>query len=159
MHHMKLKQPGKKEVMLMSSPNPYENESQNPELRDNQAPPPPQPGYASPQPQPPAEYQQPGYYPPPGAQTPYEVPTAAPYQGGGYAIAGLTLGIVSIISAVFPICGLPFALVGIIVSVLGRRSISRRTMATIGLVLSIIGIALSVISSIISFAYFSHLNH
>jgi hypothetical protein len=159
MHHVKLKQPGKKEVKLMSSPNPYENESQNPELQDNQAPPLPQPGYISPQPQPPTEYQQPAYYPPPGAQVPYGVPTAAPYQGAGFAIAGLILGIVSIISAIFPICGLPFALVGIIVSVLGRRSIARRTLATIGLVLSIIGIVLSVISSIVSFVYFSHLNH
>jgi hypothetical protein len=154
-----LKPPGKKEIKLMSSPNPYESDSQNPELQENQAPPPPQPGYTSPQPQPPTEFQQPGYYPPPGAQVPYDVPAVAPYQGARFAIAGLVLGIVSVISAIFPICGLPFGIIGIIVSVLGRRSITRRTMATAGLVLSIIGIALSVISSILIFAYFSHVNH
>ncbi|HEX6556403.1 MAG TPA: hypothetical protein VF026_26830 [Ktedonobacteraceae bacterium] len=143
----------------MSSPNPYESDSQNPELQENQAPPPPQPGYASPQPQSPTEFQQPGYYPPPGAQAPYEVPAATPYQGARFAIAGLILGIVSVISAIFPICGLPFAIVGIIVSVLGRRSLTRRTMATAGLVLSIIGIVLSVISAVVSFAYFSHVYH
>lgn len=149
----------------MSSPNPYENNSQNPELQDNQAPPPPQPGYASPQPYPPtqyqqSEYQQPGYYPPPEAQPSYVAPAAALYQRSGFAIAGLILGIVSIISAIFPICGLPFALAGIVVSVLGRRSISRRTLATIGLVLSIIGIVLSMLSFILGFAYYSsHFYH
>jgi hypothetical protein len=149
----------------MSNPNPYENYSQNPEWQNNQ-PPPPQPGYAPTQYQqpgaylpptqyqqpgaylPPTQYQQPGMYPPLPPYSPYGVPAAPPDRGSGFAIAGLVLGIVSIVAAILPICGFPVSIVGIVMAALGRRSLSRRTMATVGLVLSIIGIVLAVLSAI-----------
>ncbi len=85
--------------------------------------------------------QQPGYAP----QGAY--PGTAPYQqmapqgqGGGLAIAGLVLGIVSLVLFWTLYIGIPAAIVGIVLSVLGRRSPQRRTMATVGLVLSILAI-------------------
>ena len=72
---------------------------------------------------------------------------AAPEKGGGFAIAGLILGIVSIPIAVFAICGYITAILGLVFSILGRRAPSKRTIATIGIVLSIIGFIASIISS------------
>ncbi len=131
--------------------------------------PPPPPSYEQPPVYaPPPQYQQPGAYPPPplqyqqpvgyapqGARVPYGVPGAVPTtdRRAGYAIAGLVLGIISIVAAIFPICGFPVSIVGIIMSVLGRRSLTRRTLATVGLVLAIIGIVLTVLSFIYGFNY------
>lgn len=75
--------------------------------------------------------------------TPYAIPAARPDQAAGSAIAGLILGIISALAWIFPICGLPLAVGGIVFSVLGRKSPSRRTMATAGLVLAIIGLVLT----------------
>src|SRR6266487_5468961 len=105
----------------MSNPNLYENYSQNPEWQNNQ-PPPPQPGYAPTQYQqpgaylPPTQYQQPGMYPPLPPYYPYGVPAAPPDRGSGFAIAGLVLGIVSIVAAILPICGFPVSIVGIVMA-------------------------------------------
>ena len=93
--------------------------------------------------------QQPGgYYPPTGAPQQYgygAVPVAQPEKGGGMAIAGLILGIASIPVAFIPICGFIAAVLGFIFSILGRRAPSKRTMATIGMILSIIGFILAVV--------------
>lgn len=87
---------------------------------------------------------QPGY-PQPGAYgQPYAAPVAQPQQGGGMAIAALVLGIIGLVAWLFPICGLPVAIVGLILGFIGRRSPARRTMATIGIVLCIIGLVLSI---------------
>lgn len=92
--------------------------------------------------------QQPGgYYPPAGAPQQYgygAVPVAQPEKGGGLAIAGLILGIISIPIAFFPICGVITGIVGFVLSILGRRAPSKRTMATIGMILSIIGFLLAI---------------
>lgn len=62
----------------------------------------------------------------------------------GLAVAGLVLGIVSVVFAfLFSWVGLIAGVVGIILSVKGRKSEEKRGMATAGLVLSIIGTALS----------------
>jgi protein-S-isoprenylcysteine O-methyltransferase Ste14 len=73
----------------------------------------------------------------------YGAPPMPQQQGSGQAVAGLILGIVSI-PAAFALCGVIFGILGIVFSVLGRRSIEYRTMANIGLVLSIIGIACAI---------------
>jgi hypothetical protein len=68
-------------------------------------------------------------------------------RGNGLAVAGLVLGIVSLVAEVIIVLwpvGLPVAVVGVVLSALGRRSLSRRKMATWGLVLSIIALVLSV---------------
>jgi hypothetical protein len=106
--------------------------------------PPYQPAPQQPGSQPYTAYSSPGY----GQQSMYSgnpyMP--APQSGGsngGFAIAGLVLGIVSLVLFWFVYLGIPVAIVGIIMSALGRRSVERRTMATVGLVLSIVAIALS----------------
>jgi len=45
----------------------------------------------------------------------------------------------------FTFFGLPVSIVGIILSALGRRSVRRRTMATVGLVLSIISLVVIIV--------------
>ena len=76
--------------------------------------PPQQPeGYYPPQ----GGYQQPQQYAYPGA------PVAQPEKGGGFAIAGLILGIVSIPVAIFAICGYITAILGFVFSILGRRAL------------------------------------
>jgi hypothetical protein len=104
----------------------------------------PQPVPYQPSSQPYSSYQSPGY----GQQnmyggTPYTPVTQSSGPNGGFAIAGLVLGIVSIVLFWAFYLGIPVAIVGIIMSALGRRSVERRTMATVGLVLSIIAIVLS----------------
>jgi hypothetical protein len=61
------------------------------------------------------------------------------------AVAGLVLGILSLVTWWFLYVGLPIAIVGIIMGALGRRSVSRRGIATAGLVCSIIGLAALII--------------
>lgn len=73
---------------------------------------------------------------PPGAMNPSE-------QGSGMAIAGLVLGIISMIAWLIPLFGVPISAVGIVLAALGRRSVSRRTMATVGLVLASIALVLA----------------
>jgi hypothetical protein len=103
-------------------------------------------------PQPPeGNYPQQGAYPPPpqyGYPQPW-VPKTQPETGGGFAIAGLILGIVSIPIALFAICGYITSILGIIFSILGLRAPSKRTMATIGIVLSVLGFIASIASSIV----------
>lgn len=62
----------------------------------------------------------------------------------GLAVAGLVLGIVSLVFAfLYTWIGLIAGIVGIILSVKGRVSVEKRGIATAGLVCSIIGTALS----------------
>ncbi len=79
-------------------------------------------------------------------QSPYgypQQPMPQNDQGSGQALAGLVLSIISMIAWLFPLAGVPLAILGIIFSALGRRSFSRKTMATVGLVLSIIALVLA----------------
>ena len=57
------------------------------------------------------------------------------------AVASLVLGILSIVTFWGWFLTLPLSIIGIIMGALGRRSISRRGIATAGLVCSIIGLA------------------
>jgi hypothetical protein len=97
--------------------------------------------------------------PPPG----YQATTPAPYASTpipqapgnpGLAVAGLVLGIISLLAPI--ICGvfsLPIGIAGIICSVLGRNQARERgvstSMATAGLVCSIIGTVLAVLFAIV----------
>lgn len=83
----------------------------------------------------------------------YAMPTAQSSQGDGLAIAGLVLGIISIVLCWIPLFDLVIGIVGLILSLLGRRSLSRRGLAIAGLVCSIIGLILSLI---ITVAVLSH---
>ena len=79
----------------------------------------------------------------------------------GLAIASLILGIVSLVLvAAFSwmlwgsIAGLCLGIVGTILGVMGRKNATGRTMATAGMILSIIGIAIGAICFISCFTYY-----
>lgn len=165
----------------LSSQNPYDNYPPNPDWQNNQQQQPDygqngyiqqptqydQSPYEQPSYVPPTEYaqpdpyaqQQPNMYAPPnpyGQMAQQYAPVAAPASDsrGGFAIAGLVLGILSILSSWIPFCGLPLPIVGIVMSALGRRSYSHRTMALVGLILSIVAIVIGVaITAIYLIAY------
>ena len=59
------------------------------------------------------------------------------------AIASVSLGIISLCSALIPICGIITSLAGIGLGILSRKSESRK-MAVIGIGLSVLGIMISV---------------
>ncbi|GCE12290.1 hypothetical protein [Tengunoibacter tsumagoiensis] len=110
--------------------------------------------------------QQPGYgsgpgYPPPATQyTPNPYPNPNQYQdpnqyqnyagpqapdpGSGQALAGLILGIVCIVLCWIPVINLIIGVLGLIFSIIGRKSVQRHTIAIVGIVLSIIGLVFSI---------------
>lgn len=72
------------------------------------------------------------------------------------ALTGLVLGIFSLFAAFFPICGLPIAIVAIIMGVSSRRVFALHTIATWGLAFSIIGLLLTFVNICIDLGiYFS----
>ena len=93
-----------------------------------------------------------GYPPPPTAtamfqppQPPY--PVAAPRPGDGLAISSLVLGIVSVSLGWIPLCGivsLAPGIIGVVLGSLGLQSPRHRYLSLAGIILSVIGIALSV---------------
>lgn len=110
----------------------------------------------------------PAMYPPPAAPFAPPVPGvyAAPYMqapygmadpNAGKATAGLVLGIVTAILgligwvlSVFGIIGLLVCgILGIIFSTLGRRSPTKKSAATVGLVLSIVGLVIGILIFIV----------
>jgi hypothetical protein len=164
----------------LGNQNPYDNYPPNPDWQNNQPQQQPdygqngysqqptqyeQPPYAEPtqyaQPDPYAQ-PQPNMYAPPinqyGAMAQQYAPAAAPGSNSrnGFAIAGLVLGIISILSSWYPLCGLPLPIIGIVMASLGRRSLSYRTMATVGLILSIIAIVVGVITTALVLIVASH---
>lgn len=99
-------------------------------------------------PPPPPAYSMPGPYAPANQYMAYPGTTNQPRQGDGQAVAGLVLGIIGLIAWLIPFFGYPVSIVGIIMAALGRRSVSRHGMATVGLVLAIIALVLTFISSV-----------
>jgi hypothetical protein len=81
---------------------------------------------------------------------------APPEKGQGMAVAGLVLGIISMIAWLLPFIGLPISVIGIVLAALGRRSVSRRKMATVGLVLSIIALVLTFINAALGVYLYLH---
>jgi Domain of unknown function (DUF4190) len=72
------------------------------------------------------------------------VPLRPADDGAGMAIAGFVLGISSVFLAFFGVCDLPFGITGVVLGVLGLRSIRRHDLAIAGVVLSAIGFLLSI---------------
>src|SRR4051812_16478714 len=117
-------------------------------------PPPPPPGQAPPAPPatpPPAPA---GYAQPPAQPPGYTAPAVAQAPGQpGLAVAGLVLGIITILTFLF--CGffsIPLGVAGIVCSIIGRNQARDQGlptgMATAGLICSIIGVVLSIIAAI-----------
>lgn len=59
------------------------------------------------------------------------------------AIVSLVVGVISLCGLVVPIVGVPLGIIGIVLGYFGRRDANRKNLATIGMVLSGIGILLS----------------
>lgn len=80
---------------------------------------------------------------------------ARPETGSGMAVAGLVMGILCVTLFLITPCGTIFGILGLVFSIQGRRSLSRHSLATAGLVLSIIGLVMTAISMFMPFL--SHL--
>ncbi len=61
-------------------------------------------------------------------------------------LTGFVLGVCSLFTALFPPCGLPIAITGIIMSSFGYRVGALRKIAMTGLALSIVGLVLTMVS-------------
>ncbi len=124
-------------------------------MSDNwgQNPPPPAPPSAPPpQPAPPAyappQAPAPGQYlPAPQAPAPQ---FAQPQSRGGegQAIAALVIGIVGLLTWCLPILGVPLAIIGIVLGVMGMKS-SKRTLAIIGLVLCALSLLAGIVNGVL----------
>jgi len=78
-------------------------------------------------------------------QVQHAIPPALAKDTKGQAIASLVLGLVGLIAWIIPLFGLPVGIAGIITGVAGRKS-SAKTMATIGLALSILVLVVTIIN-------------
>jgi len=83
---------------------------------------------------------------PPAAYSPFAPPFSPPAHDGhgGLAIAALICGVLAIFGSLVTVCDLPFAVMGIVFGILGRRSPRLGSVGTLGLVLALIGLALAV---------------
>lgn len=73
------------------------------------------------------------------------------------ALTGFVLSIFSLFAAFFPICGLPIAIVAIVMGASSRRVFALRTLATWGLAFSIIALLLTFVNICIDMGiYFSN---
>jgi hypothetical protein len=126
-------------------------------------PPPPPPGGESPPayPSPPPPASQPAYPVPPQPTYPTvpPVPTQPGYppqppipavqgnQGDGMAIASLIIGIIGGLAWCLPFVGVPMAIIGIVLGVMGMKS-SKRNLAIIGVVLCGLSLLAGVVNGI-----------
>lgn len=65
-----------------------------------------------------------------------------------YALGALVIGILNLCSWCIPLCGVPMAIIGIVLGVLGMKSEDKKTMAIIGLALSVLGLIASIVNGI-----------
>jgi hypothetical protein len=72
-------------------------------------------------------------------------------------LTGLVLGFISIFTAIFPVCGLPAALTGLLIGFYGRRTTSLQVMSSWAFALSLVGLILACIYIIVTISiYFSN---
>ncbi len=64
------------------------------------------------------------------------------------AIASLVLGIINLCSWFLPICGVPLAIIGLVLGYFGMRSVPSKNLAMIGMVLSGIGLLLACLNAV-----------
>ena len=151
----------------MSSQPPYDNYPPQSQPWPEQPPDPSYPGYAQPGAYPPPPSYGAAPYPPPPGQpgtpmygapnvyvqpAPYPYVVAAPPEpGAGQAVTSLVLGIISIVFAFIPCFGfvsLVTGIIGLVMGILGRKSVTRHGMAVTGIVLSAISLGLLVLTTI-----------
>jgi len=151
----------------MSSQPPYGDYPPQNQPWQGQPPDPSYPGYAQPGAYPPPPSYGAAPYPPPPGQpgtpmygapnvyvqpAPYPYVVAAPPEpGAGQAVTSLVLGIISIVFAFIPCFGfisLVTGIIGLVMGILGRKSVTRHGMAVTGIVLSAISLGLLVLTTI-----------
>ena len=152
----------------MSSQPPYGDYPPQNQPWQGQPPDPSYPGYAQPGAYPPPPSYGDAPYPPPpgqpgtpmyGAPNIYVQPAPYPYvvaappdPGAGQAVTSLVLGIISIVFTFIPCFGfiaIVTGIIGLIMGILGRKSMTRHGMAVTGIVLSAISLGLSVLFTIL----------
>ncbi len=69
-------------------------------------------------------------------------------------LTGLVLGFVSIFTAIFPVCGLPAALTGLVIGFYGRRTTSLQVMSSWAFALSLVGLILGFIYTIVTISIY-----
>jgi len=69
-------------------------------------------------------------------------------------LTGLVLGFISIFTAIFPICGLPTAITGLLIGFYGRRTTSLQMMSSWALALSLAGLILTFIYTIVTISIY-----
>lgn len=69
-------------------------------------------------------------------------------------LTGLVLGFISIFTAIFPICGLPTALTGLLIGLYGRRTTSLQVMSSWAFALSLVGLILAFIYTIVTISIY-----
>lgn len=69
-------------------------------------------------------------------------------------VTGFLLGVFSIITAFFPVCGLPFALAGLFIGFANRHIAALRTVVLWGIGLSIIGLVFTIVNIVISIGFY-----
>lgn len=111
-------------------------------------------GGAAPAPSPPPVYQPAAYTPPVGpggyGQPQAATPAAPNPSANTQAVAGFIIGLCMLVAWFIPLCGLPLGLTGLVLSILGMRGVgSARTQATVGLVLSILGLLAAIGNAIL----------
>lgn len=86
-----------------------------------------------------------------------DAPTASAAPAGnnadGYALGSLIIGILNLCSWCLPLCGCPLSIIGIVLGVMGMKSEEKKTMATIGLILSVIGLIATLANTFLGFAF------
>ncbi len=81
-----------------------------------------------------------------GDTVPFSEPENQQKKSDGMSVASLVLGIIGLVAWFFPICGFPTTIVGLVFGILGLKS-SKKKMATAGLILSSIGLLVTIINS------------
>ena len=76
-------------------------------------------------------------------------PGAPTEQERNMVLTGFMLSILSIVTAIFPICGIPIACAGLVIGLIGRRIQGVRKVATWSIVLAVIGGTFGLINIII----------
>ena len=74
----------------------------------------------------------------------------------GRAVAALVLGIIGLLAWLIPFIGLPIQIVGLVLGIQSRKS-TKHGMAIAGIVLSSIGILLSIVSALLGMLIFASL--
>lgn len=65
-------------------------------------------------------------------------------------LTAFIMGGLSIITAFFPLCGLPIAIAGLVMGLSGRRVLGLRNLATWSVLLSTVGLVLALVNTLIS---------